>query len=1813
MSHRCENKRVDEITFENTPVEVTENVQLKNVLLKLESLSRENEQKLFLKEVVEICIPSNQEKITNVAIKCILHIFIKYSSKRFIKKYLQDIIIQRDIVDIIVTRVAVEILETFRIAKKCNIKLCTDLCNFVCSMQFTTFNCDPLIDILYPLYFKVYCGFIDQFRPDRTCISNQSEELLTLVNIVLKQILIVFGKNIPYLETIKGSFTLNLIFLSHTCLKEERIGFDVKTKAGLILANAFNITPEVYLKKIKHKQCGTIDLIEDYNKTKKIILYGHDLTVFSENEQKIILYSSIINVVSKETLYKMEVNGKILICVLYDALIEHAKRCTSISNLIIEISKNLVNLSKQMKELHLLLMQPRFIQGIIFAWSHIDHFVDAVKLYSKAFFVELVSIAADHQNKGSNVLCEILMENVKRFGSKQTIRFIALESVATKISCTYLLEHCTKLGDELLKVTSDPSISDEAAKAYITIMEKHYSEVDNNTWMETWITPPATLLTMCVHCANICENIITKGFQLHPEILRKIFPKNYIGNLQECEVLLKCLRTARQNSLELVIESPENYNLYWRGLIDKDKLESFMIHQEDEIRITVLAVIIETQKSTELFLNWELDYLIKYIHYNITTQIPHIRRQIISYYKKALTRFNAGFAVLSRNLGNLEKRLEMGHRTPEVLNTITIYRELIDTYKKFLDIFTKYLISNLTFDSNYPRRAVSLELLITIQINLTADKWQSLWTEDDIKNCHSILFDSYESNKKMAAILLKKLPISAIGFTNVDFTFNYMQRCFEFALALKPSKTLSAAYLLQVCATSPFFFDIVQTENERRYDDNPILEMLFVLTDKLILQISTNADVINTRVSSYGLLLSIRHILQTRDMTKNNKEFADLFDNLATICMNLKDYVMPIVCNPSPEGYLPEASEIINESDESVKAQSVLVYAWRTMKEMTLLLAEIIRQSIKFEGQLTMLPVDVIIKVGEFFLDVFIATKHKGVFEQAFVGFSHICDSLWASSNSTLNCLPKKWLEDTLLLCTGETPSDKLCATRRSAGLPFLILALITSEPIIDKTRFHHFVKGLIKVTNNHEESNIEYRTHCMNVLRALFRHTKLGELVMAYIAEVVIVAISGFQSDAWGVRNAATLLYATLMTRIFGVLRTSDGEEISEKNKLTVRVFFMRFPALFHFILETLTIECTKNDSLLLHPVLLILGRLFPSQFDDFNTQMEQYVPHLITCLTNSVYQTRDLAAWATISFISADRTANHLNAMFDKLSEPNVIDNEVHGCLLQVLYIIKYNCEVTDLPISEYLQKTMKILKLVGTSYSHLTASTYMELIMVILKKYTNYEDLEMLKNIVRILSKQITSKVVPITAKGRYYQRRMSLLLYIVINKFEETSLTYSTAINQILCQIYGRDLVMKIYSLNLFIYLNQLQSGFKHALYQTDELQIPKEIIELCDSFGRPAVIKLLTQSHQYVKYFLKEEIKHQHYVRDEEKVLLFLLLNYYPCVIRRLHLSNQETLNMFTRLCNTDNEELVSAVITCMSTLLLHLDYRVLKYESLMQVLIESASPAASDYRRLAVCDFLSKNYILYCNEDNILDGDDLQMMLSIVMVLLEDDELIVRNAMSEFATCLKDKLSRSSGATKQTKSGQRWAVIPEKAREDLLTLSSLILPRERAICFLFGWSCRYFPDPLDNETSEVQLFERGELNTYAENNPFMEYCIVVINRLLWNLEDGLSYEDKSIFIEEHTLLITTILLDALTKYPSPMMLYKTKLSVICALKSAIKFLERFDVNTNFLDEFRTYMNDTIFEYLTKHVVHNDLFSVKWVLKRIYDPVLKTNV
>ncbi|XP_027720989.1 thyroid adenoma-associated protein isoform X1 [Vombatus ursinus] len=392
-----------------------------------------------------------------------------------------------------------------------------------------------------------------------------------------------------------------------------------------------------------------------------------------------------------------------------------------------------------------------------------------------------------------------------------------------------------------------------------------------------------------------------------------------------------------------------------------------------------------------------------------------------------------------------------------------------------------------------------------------------------------------------------------------------------------------------------------------------------------------------------------------------------------------------------------------------VTAQAVLVCCWRSMKEVALLLGMLCQlvplQSVP-EAPDGLVTVEQVKNIGDYFKQHLLQSRHRGAFELAYTGFVKLTQVLTRCPSECLQRLPEQWLRDVLEEIKSSNPSSKLCATRRSAGIPFYIQALLASEPKKGRMDLLKItMKELISLAlpSGDSQSSVP-QVHALNILRALFRDTRLGENIIPYVADGIQAAILGFTSPVWAVRNSSTLLFSSLITRIFGVKRGKD--EHSKKNRMTGREFFSRFPALYPFLLKQLEVVANTVDSdsseLKLHPnlflLLLILGRLYPSPMDGASStlSMAPFVPFIRRCGHSAVYHSREMAARALVPFVMIDQIPNTIQSLLSEL--PNCTDlcirhNHVHGVLLQVFHLLQSYSDSKHRANSDFQQELTDI----------------------------------------------------------------------------------------------------------------------------------------------------------------------------------------------------------------------------------------------------------------------------------------------------------------------------------------------------------------------------------------------------------------------------------------------------------------------------------------------------------------------------------------
>jgi hypothetical protein len=114
---------------------------------------------------------------------------------------------------------------------------------------------------------------------------------------------------------------------------------------------------------------------------------------------------------------------------------------------------------------------------------------------------------------------------------------------------------------------------------------------------------------------------------------------------------------------------------------------------------------------------------------------------------------------------------------------------------------------------------------------------------------------------------------------------------------------------------------------------------------------------------------------------------------------------------------------------------------------------------------------------------------------------------------------------------------------------------------------------------NRDAQSSWRTSVHALNVLRLIFIDATLGKNhhTDRYISDAIMIAISGFKSLKWAVRNSSMMLFTALVQRTVdsdkNVTFNSPGKTVERMKSKAIHIddFFTRFPSLFPFLLSEL------------------------------------------------------------------------------------------------------------------------------------------------------------------------------------------------------------------------------------------------------------------------------------------------------------------------------------------------------------------------------------------------------------------------------------------------------------------------------------------------------------------------------------------------------------------------------------------------------------------------------------------------------------------
>uniref|UniRef100_A0A4W6FWN5 tRNA (32-2'-O)-methyltransferase regulator THADA n=1 Tax=Lates calcarifer TaxID=8187 RepID=A0A4W6FWN5_LATCA len=871
-------------------------------------------------------------------------------------------------------------------------------------------------------------------------------------------------------------------------------------------------------------------------------------------------------------------------------------------------------------------------------------------------------------------------------------------------------------------------------------------------WHQTWVTPLLQVLCRARldQTTYILDYFLPKLLRCSPSSLAHMVqalqdtPPCSTGSRGALGALMTCLRAARAQGVV-----PSSEEGLWGGLVPLPLLQQALINKHDQVRMDALGLVCESHRSTEVLTSQEMGLIRHFLPPNLNSQSPGVRQQTVSLLKKLLCRVKDSTQLLQKRLSQ-ERDQEQRDRDKHTLHLYKLSWRMLYLFVTHCHLL-RFFIPTSLFSSGPDVFALG-EVVTSVHAQNVLYCVASNFLE--VKQLASSLLRQLppsavglQEPDRMRCVLQAALDLSTSTKPFDSVTAAHLlnlllhqpdlsqallhcaqQQGLDFQLPSPPTMASDMLILeLNTLAVVQFLLCCLQSEVSR--------------AESSLLQAAASYPL-------YGRAHCITAVLQhlnTESLTQT-EQWRSLVSELIAVCYRMSDVVSPVVQSSSPEGLIPMDTDsetsaglqrILQEiqprdtndfftsarqldthhgDDQTqsqtthtpsldtggesyrVTAQMVLVCCWRSMKEVAMLLGQLCQSlplhytNDKAHTRPGLITEEQVEGVGLYFRQQLLQSRHRGAFELAYVGFVRLTDMLCRSGSQSLQQLPARWLSEVLDEVKSSDPSSKLCATRRSAGIPFYIpgerrhgfqdfdIALLSSEPkssscSLLKMTMRELITLAMPSADRNTDSSTVPQVHALNILRALYRDTRLGENIIPFVSD-------GMQACC--VRNSSTLLFSTLITRIFGVKKGKD--EHSKKNRMTGREFFTRFPALYPFLLNQLeeaaaTVE-SDSGQVKLHPslflLLLVLSRLYPSPMDGSSSPLglAPFMSFIIRCSHSAVYRTREMAARALVPFVLVTQVPSTVQSLLQELPTepgPRIQHNHIHGTLLQVLFLLR------------------------------------------------------------------------------------------------------------------------------------------------------------------------------------------------------------------------------------------------------------------------------------------------------------------------------------------------------------------------------------------------------------------------------------------------------------------------------------------------------------------------------------------------------------
>ncbi|KAM7391931.1 hypothetical protein PAMP_022578 [Pampus punctatissimus] len=282
----------------------------------------------------------------------------------------------------------------------------------------------------------------------------------------------------------------------------------------------------------------------------------------------------------------------------------------------------------------------------------------------------------------------------------------------------------------------------------------------------------------------------------------------------------------------------------------------------------------------------------------------------------------------------------------------------------------------------------------------------------------------------------------------------------------------------------------------------------------------------------------------------------------------------------------------------------VLTCCWVSLKEIGIFLGSLVERILaESKTNECLLTKEDLIRASKVFENILLKCRHWGAVEGCCVGFTKFCASLLSNNDPQFRDIPAHMLKQGLQVVQSPRSTS---VTRRAAGLPMLILCVVSAEES-SKARplLSHSMQILLKTARTPLPDSWD---QTLDLPQALVRGSGLGVAILQFAPAVAILSLTLLSSPCWAMRNAALQLYSSLCSRMLGQ-RLSSEEAGPTQHGMSPPAFFFHYPTLQPFLLAELrgaahNLQGPPEEARLclkpsLYPILTLLAQLQPGVQD--------------------------------------------------------------------------------------------------------------------------------------------------------------------------------------------------------------------------------------------------------------------------------------------------------------------------------------------------------------------------------------------------------------------------------------------------------------------------------------------------------------------------------------------------------------------------------------------------------------------------------------